>query len=101
MSERLRQGLQVRNKRKIGVRPPKGKDQAERVELSQTRCRSECHSKLAGSPRAAKRIARQRPKPRPKENSPSTKDNLLTGGSAEQVDLEAYLRSREHNGEIQ
>ena len=52
MSERLRQGLQLRNKREIGVRPPKGKDQAERVELSQTCCRSEGHSKRAGSPRA-------------------------------------------------
>ena len=52
MSERLRQGHQLRNKREIGVGPPKGKDQAERVELSQTRCRSEGHSKRAGSPRA-------------------------------------------------
>ena len=47
MSERLRQGLQLRNKREIGVAPPKGKDQAERPELSQTRCRSEGHSKSA------------------------------------------------------
>ena len=52
MSERLRQGLQLRNKREIGVGPLKGKDQAERPELSQTRCRSEGHSKRAGSPRA-------------------------------------------------
>ena len=52
MSERVRQGLQLRNKREIGVRPPKGKDQAERVELSQARRRSEGHSKRAGSPRA-------------------------------------------------
>ena len=52
MSERLRQGLQLRNKREIGVRLPKGKDQVERVELSQTSCRSEGHSKRAGSTRA-------------------------------------------------
>ena len=52
-------------------------------------------------PKGAKRIVRQRPKPNQKENSPSTKDNLQTGGSAEQVDLESYLRSWEHNGEIQ
>ena len=41
MSERLRQGLQLRNKREIGGGPLKGKDQAERLELSQTRGRSE------------------------------------------------------------
>ena len=52
MSERLRQALQLRNKREIGVGPLKGKDQAERLELSQTRGRSEGHSKRAGSPRA-------------------------------------------------
>ena len=32
MSERLRQGLQLRNKREKGDRPLKGKDQAEREE---------------------------------------------------------------------
>ena len=48
MSERLRQGLQLKNKREKGVRPPKGKDQAERVELSQTRCRSEGESSGRG-----------------------------------------------------
>ena len=36
MSERLRQGLQLRNEREIGVGPLKGKDQVERLELSQT-----------------------------------------------------------------
>ena len=101
MSEPLRQGLQLRNKREKGDRPHKGKDQAEREELLQTRCRSEVHSKRTGSPRALREIVRQRPKPHPKDKSPSTKDNLLTGGSAEQVDLEADLRSGEHNGEIQ
>ena len=38
MSERLRQGLQLRNKREKGDRPLKRKDQAEREELSLTRC---------------------------------------------------------------
>ena len=52
MSERLRQGLQLRNKRQKGGRPPKGKDHAEREELSPTRCCSEDHSKRACSPRA-------------------------------------------------
>ena len=52
ISERLPQGLQLRNKREKGDRSPKGKDQAEREELSQTRCRSEGHSKRTGSPRA-------------------------------------------------
>ena len=97
MSERLRQGLQLRNQREIGVGPRKGKDQAERLELSQTRSRSEGHSKLSG----IKRIVRHRPKPNQKENSPSTKDNLLTGGSAKQVALESYPQPGKHNGEIQ
>ena len=52
MSERLRQGLQLRNKREKGDRPLKGKDQAEREELSPTRCLREGHSKRSGSPRA-------------------------------------------------
>ena len=88
MSERLRQGLQLRNKREIGVGPLKGKDQLERLELSQTRGRSEGHSKRAGSPRE------------PRESS-GTKDNLLTGGSAEQTALESYLRPWKNHGKIQ
>ena len=52
MSERLRQGLQLRNKREKGDRPRKGKDQAEREELSLTRCLREGNSKRTGSPRA-------------------------------------------------
>ena len=52
MSERLRQGLQLRNKHEIGVGPLKGRDQAERLEFSQARGRSEGHNKRAGSPRA-------------------------------------------------
>ena len=96
MSERLQQGLQQRNKREKGDRPLKGKDQAEREELSLTRCLREGNSKRTGSPRAPRE-----PKPHPKEKSPSLKDNLLTGGRAGQVDLEADLRSGEHNGENQ
>ena len=45
MSERLRQGPRLKNKREIGGRLRKGKDQAERPGLSQTHC----HSKRAGS----------------------------------------------------
>ena len=57
MSERLRQGLQLRNKREKGDRPLKGKDQAEREELSPTRCRREGHSKRSGSPRAPRELS--------------------------------------------
>ena len=94
MSERLRQGLQLRNKREKGDRPLKGKDQAEREELSPTRSRREDHSKRT---QVAKRIVRQRPKPHPKEKAPSSKNNLLTRGRAEQADLQPG----EHNGENQ
>ena len=52
MGERLRRCLKLRNKREIGVRPLKGKNPRERLELSQTRGRSEGHSKRAGSHRA-------------------------------------------------
>ena len=52
-------------------------------------------------PQGAKRIVRQRQKPHPKEKAASPKNNLLTGGRAEQVDLEADLRPGEHNGENQ
>ena len=52
MGERLRRGLKLRNKRKIGVGPLKGKNQIERLQLSQTRGRSEGHRKRAGSHRA-------------------------------------------------
>ena len=52
MSERLRRGLKLRNKREIGVGLLKEKNQLERLELLQTRSRSEGHSKRAGSHRA-------------------------------------------------
>ena len=100
MSERLRQSLQLRNKREKGDRPLKGKGQAEREELSPTRSRREDHSKRT-QPQGAKKNVRQRPKPHPKEKAPSPKNNQLTGGRAEQVDLEADLRPGEHNGENQ
>ena len=57
MGERLRHGLKLRNKRETGVRPLKGKNQRERLELSQTRSRSEGHSKRAGSHRAQREIS--------------------------------------------
>ena len=50
--ERLRQGLQLRNKREKGDRPLKGKDQAEREELSPTRSRRRI---TASAPAAAGR----------------------------------------------
>ena len=52
MSERPRQGLQLRNKCEKGDRPLKGKDQAEREELSPTRSLREDHSKCTGSHRS-------------------------------------------------
>ena len=55
--ERLLRGLKLRNKRKIGVGPLKGKNQRERQELSQTRCRSEGHRKHSGSRRAQRESA--------------------------------------------
>ena len=85
MGERLRQGLKLRNKRKIGVGPLNGNNQQEGLELSHTRGRS----KRTGSYRAHKRNIRQRPKPNQKEIFPSTKDNLRTGGRAAQVAQES------------
>ena len=52
-------------------------------------------------PQVAKRTSRQRPKPHPKEKASSPKNNLLTGGRAEQVDLEVDRWTGEHNGENQ
>ena len=52
-------------------------------------------------PQCAKINGRQRPKPHPKEKTPSPRDNLLTGGRVEQVDLEADPRSGEHKGKHQ
>ena len=52
IGERLRLGLKLRNKREIGVGPLKGKNQGERLELSQIHGRSEGHSKRASRHRA-------------------------------------------------
>ena len=60
MSERLRRGLKLRNKREIGVGPLKGKNQLERLEFWQTRGRSEVHSKCAGSHRAPRESSAQK-----------------------------------------
>ena len=58
-------------------RPRKGKDQAEREELSLTRSLREGNSKRTGSP-GARITDRKSRKPHPKEKAPSLKDNLLT-----------------------
>ena len=101
MSERLRQGLQLRNKREKGDRPQKGKDQAER-EKTLADLQPQVEPQQAHrQPQVARRITRQRPKPHPKEKAPSPKNNLQTGGRAEQGDLEADLQPGEHNGENQ
>ena len=97
MSDSDRASNRGTNARK-GDRPRKGKDQAEREELSLTQGgQQQAHRQ----PQGARRTDRKRPKPHPKEKSPSRKDNLLTGGRAGQVDPEADLRSGEHNGENQ
>ena len=100
MGERLRQGPKLRSKREIGVGPLKGKNQLERLELSQTRDRREGHSKRAGSHRE-QRESLGRDRSLTRRRYPSTKDNLWTGGSAVQVAWEAYLQSGKNNGEIQ
>ena len=63
--ERLRLGPKPSNKREIGDGPRKGKNQGERLELSQTRGRSEGHSKRTGSHRARRESSvRGRSQPR-------------------------------------
>ena len=69
MSERLRRGLKLRNKREIGGGPLKGKNQLERLELSQTRGRSEGHSKRAGSHRAPRESSGRGRSPTRRRNS--------------------------------
>ena len=81
--------------------PLKGKNERERLELSQTRGRSEGHSKRAGSHRAQRYSSGRGRSPTHKETLPSTKDNLRTGGGAVQVAMEAYLLSGKNKGEIQ
>ena len=99
MGERLRRGLKLRNRHEIGGGPLKGKNQRERRELSQTRGCSEGHSKRAGSHRAQRESSGRCRSPT-RRITPSTKDNLWTGGSALQVALELYLQSGKNNGEI-
>ena len=82
-------------------RPRKGKDQAEREELSPTRSLMEGKQQVHRQPQGARRTDRKRRKPHPKEKTPSLKDNLPTGGRTGQVNLEADRRSGEHNGENQ
>ena len=100
-NERLRQGLQLRNKREKGDRPLKGKDQAESEELSLTLCLREGKSKRTDSPRAPREPSGRGRSSTRRRSPPSLKDNPLTGGRAGQVDLEVDRRSREHNGENQ
>ena len=107
MSEQLRQGLQLRNKREKGDRPLKGKaplkgkDQAEREELSPTRSRREDHSKRTGSHRVPRESSGRGRSLTRRRRLQAQKNNSLTGGRAEQVDLEVDLRPGEHNGENQ
>ena len=101
MSERLQQLLQLRNKREKGDRPLKGKDQAEREKLSPTRSRREDHSKRTGSHRAPREVSGRGRSLTRRRGLQAQKNNQLTGGRAEQVDLEADLRPGEHNGENQ
>ena len=77
----------------------KGKDQAEREELPQTRSRREDHSKHTGSHRSPRETSGRSLTRR--RRLQAQKNNLLTRGRAEQVDLEADLRPGEHNGENQ
>ena len=98
--ERLRRGLKLRNKREIGVVPLKGKNQRERLELSQTRCRTEGHSKRAGSHRAQRESSGRGRSPSI-QIMQSTKDNLQAGGGAVQVAMEVNIRSGKNKGEIQ
>ena len=54
-------------------RPRKGKDQAEREELSLTRSLMEGKQQAHRQPQVARRTDRKRRKPHPKEKSPSLK----------------------------
>ena len=100
MSERLRQGLQLRNKHEKGDRPLKGMDQAEREEPSPTHSHREDHSKRTGSHRSPRessgrgRSLTRRRRPKPKKQ-PADRRQSRAG------DLEADLRPGEHNGENQ
>ena len=90
----------MRNKREKGDRPRKGKDQVEREEPSQTRSRMEDHSKRTGSHRALRQSS-GRGRSLTQRKRVQAQNNLLTGGRAEKVDLEADQRPGEHKGENQ
>ena len=80
MSDSDRASNRGTNARKSN-RPRKGKDQAEREELSLTRSLREGTASAPAAP-GARRTDRKRRKPHPKEKAPSLKDNLLTGDRA-------------------
>ena len=82
MRERLRQGLQLRNKREKGDRPLKGKDQAEREELSPTRSRRDDHSKRTGSHRSPRESSGRGRSLTRRRRLQAQKNNLLTGRRA-------------------
>ena len=100
MSNSYRASNRGTNARKSD-RPRKGKDQAEREELSLTRSLMEGKQQAHWQPQGARRTDRKRRKSHPKEKTPSLKDNLPTGGRTRQVNLEVDRRTGEHNGENQ
>ena len=93
-SERLRQGLKLRNKREIGVGPLKGKN-------SRRRAAAVMATVSAPAATGRKENLQAEAEAQAEGDIPSTNDNLRTGGRAVQVALEAYLRSGKNNGEIQ
>ena len=90
----------MRNKREKVDRPRKGKDQGEREEPSQTRSLMENHNKRTGS-HMALRQSSGRGRSLTRRRRVQAQNNLLTGGRAEKVDLEADQRPGEHKGENQ
>ena len=90
----------MRNKREKGDRPRKGKDQVEREEPSQIRSRMEDHSKCTGRHRVLRQSS-GRGRSLTQRRRVQAQNNLLTGGRAEKVDLEADQRPGEHKGENQ
>ena len=88
----------MRNKREKGDRPRKGKDQAEREEPSQTRSPMEDQSKRTGSHMVLRQVA-GRDRSLTRRRREEAQNNLLTGGRAEKVDLEADQQPGEHKGE--
>ena len=78
MSERLRQGLQQRNKREKKLQTPEGEGPSrEGITLADSQPQGG-NSKRTGSPR----LPGERRKPHPKEKAPSLKGKLQTGDRA-------------------